>query len=124
MARQSEMGPPLKKNGGPGLTAEQDAEQIARALNVLRTHYTTSQRAPYAAERANQPVGRRWPNSPKMENKNGVTAAREAGGPCQNAESVPRVEEQGGEAYGRQIHPRSRGNAFDRAGTLDDILTE
>lgn len=35
----------------------QDAEAVARALNVLRTHYTSSQRAMFAAERANATKG-------------------------------------------------------------------
>lgn len=34
------------------LSPDQDAEAISRALNVLRTHYTPSQRAIFAAERA------------------------------------------------------------------------
>lgn len=35
------------------LAPDQDAEAISRALNILRTHYTPSQRAMFAAERAN-----------------------------------------------------------------------
>lgn len=39
------------------LDPEQDAGQIARALNVLRTHYTPSQRAIYATERPTLKLG-------------------------------------------------------------------
>lgn len=35
------------------INPEQDAEAVARALNLLRTHYSSSQRAMFAAERAN-----------------------------------------------------------------------
>lgn len=40
------------------LSPEQDAESVARALNVLRTHYTPSQRAAFASERPLLHVGR------------------------------------------------------------------
>lgn len=39
------------------LDPEQDAEAVARALNVLRTHYSPSQRAIFASERANATKG-------------------------------------------------------------------
>jgi len=43
------------------LDPSQDAVQVARALNVLRTHYTPSQRAIFAAARANATQGDgRW----------------------------------------------------------------
>jgi len=61
------------------LDPSQDAGQVARALNVLRTHYSPSQRGMFAAERANLPRGvRPHPGIPGC----GVaakTAAAEAG---------------------------------------------
>jgi hypothetical protein len=41
-----------------GAGPSQDAERVSRALNVLRTHYSYSQRAIFAAERATAPEGR------------------------------------------------------------------
>lgn len=64
------------------LDPSQDAEKISHALNVLRTHYTPSQRAIFAAERATAKVGRQWSKSPNLENNEPVTvrqAADEAG---------------------------------------------
>jgi hypothetical protein len=62
------------------LDPSQDAERVARALNVLRTHYTPSQRAIFAAERANCPPGRRWVNSANLpSNVTVAEAAQEVG---------------------------------------------
>lgn len=73
----------------------QDAEAVARALNVLRTHYTASQRAMFAAERVNATKG----DNKRDIHKNGdvVTAgeaARDVGvhvNAVQEAKRVRRV---------------------------------
>lgn len=59
------------------LDPEQDSEQIARALNVLRTHYTPSQRAIYATDRARAQEGR--PAKLGINTEFAPTTVRQAG---------------------------------------------
>lgn len=62
------------------LDPEQDAERISRALNVLRTHYSPSQRAMYAGARANATIrdGRSFHKSSPTKNSGAVLTLRQA----------------------------------------------
>lgn len=82
------------------LDPEQDAEAVSRALNVLRTHYTPSQRALFAAERvtAERGTSKSRMNICKFADVPIVTAgeaAREAGVHIKSVDNAKRIRREG-----------------------------